>query len=128
MVEPDEEPTRHIFNDLPHLKSDLDEWGGYFLFLTDPAIKWEGFNNEELKSLPANLLCGYDNKLLYSDFKSFDSSGIRLPFVVVADRKGNIMYTSSGYRIGIGEQILRFARNNKGCLKLVLLLLITAHI
>jgi hypothetical protein len=109
-VEPDKEPTRHIFNDLPHLKSELDEWGGYFLFLTDPVLKWEGFKNEELKSLPANLLCGYDNTILYSDFKSFDSSGIRLPFVVVADRKGNIMYTSSGYRIGIGEQILRFAR------------------
>ncbi len=109
-VEPDKEPTRHIFNDLPHLKSELDEWGGYFLFLTDPALKWEGFKNEELKSLPANLFCGYDNKLLYSDFKSFDSSDIRLPFVVVADSRGNIMYTSSGYRIGIGEQILKFAR------------------
>ena len=87
-IEPDKEPTKHIFNDLPHLKSELDEWGGYFLFLTDPALKWEGFKNEELKSLPANLFCGYDNKLLYSDFKSFDPSGIRLPFVVVADREG----------------------------------------
>lgn len=109
-VEPEKEPTRHIFNDLPRLKPELDEWGGYFLFLTDPAIKWDGFKKEELESLPANLLCGYDNKLLYSDFKSIDPSGIRLPFIIITDRKGNIMYASSGYRIGIGEQILRFAR------------------
>jgi len=109
-VEPEKEPTRHIFNDLPRLKPELDEWGGYFLFLTDPAIKWDGFKKEELESLPANLLCGYDNKLLYSDFKSIDPSGIRLPFVILTDRKGNIIYASSGYRIGIGEQILRFAR------------------
>jgi hypothetical protein len=109
-IDPGKEPTRHVFNDLPHLKAELDEWGGYFLFLTDPDLKWEGFTSAELKSLPANLICGYDNKLLYSDLKSFDSSGVRLPFVIVADRNGNVMYASSGYRIGIGEQILKFAR------------------
>ncbi len=107
-IEPDKEPTRHIFNDLPHLKTELDAWGGYFLFLTDPAARWEGFKNEELRSMPSNLLCGTDNKLLYSAIKSFDTTGIRLPFVVMAKRNGNILYASSGYRIGIGEQILRF--------------------
>ena len=111
-IEPDKEPTRHIFNDLPRLKQEFDAWGGYFLFLTDPSLKWEGFKNEDLKSLPANLLCGTDNKILNSAFKSFDPSGIRLPFVVMADKNGNILYSSSGYRIGIGEQILRYTDND----------------
>ncbi len=109
-IDPDKEPTKHIFNDLPHLKQELDAWGGYFLFLTDPSLKWGGFKNEDLKTLPANLLCANDSKLLNSSFCSLDPSGIRLPFVVMTDKNGNILYFSSGYRIGIGEQIVRYTR------------------
>jgi hypothetical protein len=109
-IEPDKEPTRHIFNDLPRLKKEFDAWGGYFLFLTDPSLKWPGFKNEELKSMPSNLLCGYDNTLLHSIFMSCDPAGVRLPFVIMANKNGNILYNSSGYRIGIGEQILKYAR------------------
>ena len=58
-----------------------------FFFLQILQLKWEGFKNDELKSMPSNLLCGTDNKLLYSAIKSFDPSGIRLPFVVVADKE-----------------------------------------
>jgi hypothetical protein len=112
-IEPDKEPTRHIFNDLPRLKQEFDDWGGCFLFLTDPSLKWGGFKNEELKSLPANLVTGTDNRILNSSFKSFDPSGLRLPFVVMADKNGDILYTSSGYRIGIGEQILRYTSGLK---------------
>jgi hypothetical protein len=109
-VEPEGEPTKHIFSDLPHLKSELDDWGGCFLFLTDPSSDWQGFGSGELEKMPANLVCGKDNVLLK---KFTEASGItdhRLPFVVVADKAGNVLYTSSGYRIGTGEQILRYSR------------------
>jgi hypothetical protein len=108
-VDPDQEPTKHIFNDLPHLKKELDAWGGYFLFLTDPLQKWEGFENDELKSMPANLLIGHDNRIINLTAESLGSEGAGLPFVVMADKEGNIIYSSSGYRIGTGEQILRYA-------------------
>jgi hypothetical protein len=109
-IDPDKEPTRHIFNDLPHLKQELDAWGGYFLFLTDPSLKWDGFNNGELKKMPAKLLCGHDDKIPLQTFKYVDSSGIKLPYVVLTDKNGNILFSSSGYRIGIGEEILSSIR------------------
>ena len=109
-IDPEKEPSRHIFNDLPHLKKELDEWGGYFIFLTDPSAKWEGFSEGQLKTLPFNLLCGHDNPVSNTAISSLDPTGIRLPFVVLTDKTGNILYSSSGYRIGVGEQILRFAR------------------
>jgi transglutaminase-like putative cysteine protease len=109
-IEPDKEPTKHIFNDLPRLKEELDDWGGYFLFFTDPSTNWKGFNNEELNTMPANTLCGCDEKILQRSFRFIDSSEIKLPYVVMADKNGNILYFSAGYRIGIGEQILRFTR------------------
>jgi hypothetical protein len=35
---------------------------------------------------------------------------LNLPCVVIADKAGNIIFTSSGYRIGIGEQLLKYIR------------------
>jgi hypothetical protein len=109
-VEPDKEPTKHIFNDLIHLKQELDGWGGYFLVLTDPDAKWSGFSSGELKSMPANIFFCHDKKNLPGIFNSSESCGIGLPYVVMADKNGSILYSSSGYRIGIGEQILRFSK------------------
>ena len=38
-IDPEKEPTKHIFNDLPLLKKEFDAWGGKFLFLTEVADK-----------------------------------------------------------------------------------------
>ena len=108
-IAPESEPTRHVLNDFQRLKKDLDSWDGYFLFLTDPSAKWGGFTNEELKKMPAKIFHGNDNAVLNRAFKSFDPP-VMLPFVILADRNGNIRYASSGYRIGTGEQLLRFTR------------------
>jgi transglutaminase-like putative cysteine protease len=109
-IDPDKEPTRHIFSDLPHLKKELDDWGGSFVFLTDPKLNWTGFSNDDLKRLPENTFSGNDRKLLEKTFNITDPDAVRFPFVVVSDSSGNIFYTSEGYKIGIGEQILKYAR------------------
>lgn len=108
-IEPDREPTKHIFNDLPILKKELDSWGGYFLFLSDVLQDWDGFKPEKINGLPVNTIFGTDNKMgLFKNISGCNaSSEINLPYVVLADRNGNILFTSTGYRIGIGEQILK---------------------
>ena len=42
-IEPEKEPTKHIFNDLPLLKPELDAWGGKFLFLSDTPFNGSWF-------------------------------------------------------------------------------------
>ncbi len=106
-IEPDKEPSRHILSDLPRLRKDFDKWGGYLLFLTDPSLKWDGFSKEELKNMPANILWGTDKDSLSDIVIPSVSTDKRLPLVIMADKNGNILYASSGYRIGIGEEILR---------------------
>ncbi len=107
-IEPDKEPTKHIFNDLPLLKTELDNWGGDFLFLSDSGESLSVLKPESLKGLPVNSFFGIDIKfeLLYV-FKPDESGTLSLPFVLLADKKGNVTFTSAGYRIGIGEQILK---------------------
>jgi transglutaminase-like putative cysteine protease len=110
-IEPEKEPTKHIFNDLPLLKTELDAWGGEFLFLSSASN--EQVNPlQSLGGLPANTSFGLDNHLnvLKNSLKFNTDPELSLPLVVVANKDGNIMFVSSGYRIGIGEQILKSVR------------------
>jgi transglutaminase-like putative cysteine protease len=108
-IEPDKEPTKHIFNDLPLLKQELDNWGGYFLFLSGSVQQGNSFNPSDVKGLPDHTYFGTDDKMavLFSSVDLKPMPDVSLPFVVLSDNKGNILFTSTGYRIGIGEQILK---------------------
>jgi transglutaminase-like putative cysteine protease len=108
-IEPVQEPTRHIFNDLPLLKTELDEWGGSFMFLTLSENSSGALNMEAMKDLPEKSYFGTD-----PDMKSFKMNvslekdyGTSLPFIVQCNNRGEVVFVSAGYRIGIGETILR---------------------
>ena len=110
-MEPEKEPAKHIFNDLSLLKSELDAMGTRFLFLSE--TKNAGvFNHEIIKGLPANTSFGIDNNLvlLKNSLKLNLPTETDLPVVLVSDKDGNIVFISTGYRIGIGEQILKYLR------------------
>jgi hypothetical protein len=111
-AEPDKEPTRHIFNDLPLLKKDLDSWGGKFLFLSAGSDSNISLQHQTERGLPANTSYGTDDQLtiLRNSVKFNQPHEIILPVVLVSDPDGNIFYVSTGYRIGIGEQILKYTR------------------
>jgi len=111
-IDSETEPTKHIFNDLPLLKAELDSWGGYFLYLNSGIDYTNIFNPGKLLSLPANSLFGVDKELnvLKDIVKTNMLPEINLPYVILTDKKGNILFKSVGYRIGIGEQILKYAQ------------------
>jgi transglutaminase-like putative cysteine protease len=116
-IDPEKEPTKHIFNDLPSLKSEFDSWGGKFLFLTGENGRDLTLPNAEkspgqgyINGLPANTSFGIDKQMTF--LKKFINlqTEVNLPVVVVSDKDGNVFFISMGYRIGIGEQILKYIR------------------
>jgi hypothetical protein len=111
-IDPEKEPTKHIFNDLPSLKTELDSWGGKFIFLSDSLSKGNSFNPSSIRGLPANTSFGIDNKLIllreYIRLTLLPDAD--LPVIMVTDRNGAVFYISTGYRIGIGEQILKYVK------------------
>jgi transglutaminase-like putative cysteine protease len=111
-AEPDKEPTRHIFNDLLLLKKELDAWGGKILVLSDGPVSNINLQPQSVKGLPLNTSYGTDDQLtiLRTCVKLIQNAELNLPVVLVSDTNGNIFFVSTGYRIGIGEQILKYAR------------------
>jgi len=110
-IEPGREPTRHILNDLPRLKSEFDAWGGYFIFLTDPERTPPGFSTDQISGTAENTLFAEDSGLAFmASALGTGSSGRPMPVVLCCDSTGNILFSSEGYRIGTGEQILKKIR------------------
>ncbi len=111
-IDQETEPSIHILNDLSLLKPELDAWGGCFMFITDSPDDTIIFNQERLKGLPENSFFGIDDnmQILNNIVSSGDLPEVRHPLILVTDRNSNIIFTSAGYRIGIGDQILKSIR------------------
>ncbi|MBE0667441.1 MAG: hypothetical protein IH593_07165, partial [Bacteroidales bacterium] len=107
-IEQGTEPTKHIFGDLPKLKKEFDDWGGYLLFMLYRGSEPVTFDTASVAGLPENtLFClDVDHQFLKFCFKA-DYPDLRLPVVIYADDLDRILFSSEGYRIGIGEQILK---------------------
>ena len=107
-IEPGKEPTRHLLNDLPGLKEEFDRWGGWFVFLTDPDRMPEGFTPESVGGTPENTLFATDPGLEL--LRSLHGSGLRhrpMPVVICCNSAGEVIFSSEGYRIGTGQQLLK---------------------
>lgn len=107
-IEPDKEPTKHFIRDLPLLSEELNKSDISFVFMLDHKTTTDAFRPDEMEGLPQKSWFVWDNdhSFLGSALHS-DHQEVLFPVVISVDNKGDILFTSEGYRIGIGEQILK---------------------
>jgi hypothetical protein len=114
-ADPDKEPTKHILQDLPSQRDELNKWGGGILFLVPDDKSSAAFDYSVFKNLPKNNVWGIDNKrsLLNETIStlklSFEDD---FPLTLLLTNNGGIIYYSSGYKIGIGEDIVKVIKTN----------------
>ncbi|MGM0665777.1 MAG: transglutaminase domain-containing protein [Bacteroidota bacterium] len=107
-IDHNREPSKHILNDLPLVKGELDELACQLVFLSDPSAQSASYKPGQFKGLPLKSLFAFDKDLaILNSVRGETASPVQLPFVIYSDPEGNIYYMSEGYRIGIGEQILK---------------------
>lgn len=112
LMDYDKEPTKHFLNDLFRLKQEFDSWGGYIIFLSRPDLSTSSPGADVIEKLPSRSVLGIDNGKEFP-IEAFDVSSyedLKLPAIIFADKNGNILLRSSGYRIGTGEMILKKIR------------------
>lgn len=110
LLEAKKEPTNHALRDIAALKTELEKWnqGMVFLFANDGQL--EAFNPAEFGALPKTITYGVDKGGEVSGMlkQSLELSNMNdLPVFVVADTFGRVVFVSQGYRIGMGEQMMK---------------------
>jgi transglutaminase-like putative cysteine protease len=113
-ADPDKEPTKHILQDLPAQTDELNKWGGAVLFLVPDDKLSSAFDNTVFKNLPKNTAWGVDNKrsLLNETISTLSLSfNDNFPLTLFLTNNGGIIYYSTGYKIGIGEDIVKTIKN-----------------
>lgn len=103
------EPTTHTIRDFVRSAEAFEKWGRKMILLFENESDLKAFNKTEYGKLPSNIVFGVDNggkitKMLTEGAK-IDNANAR-PIFVIADTFGRIVYSTSGYSIGVGEQML----------------------
>lgn len=109
VLDPDKEPSKHILNDLGPYVDHFNKWGGQFVFAM-PAEKAGQAGVLKTYQLPAQLESGIDpDDQILNAISAIYGTGLKdkLPLVLFCDAAGNVYLYSSGYKIGMGEQLLK---------------------
>jgi len=109
VLDPDKEPSKHILNDLGPYVDQFNKWGGQFV-VAMPAEKAGQAAVLKTYQLPAQMESGIDpNDQILNAISAIYGSGLKdkLPLVLFCDASGNVYLFSSGYKIGMGEQLLK---------------------
>jgi hypothetical protein len=109
VLDPDKEPSKHILNDLGPYVDHFNKWGGQFVFAM-PAEKAGQAGVLKTYQLPAKMESGIDpDDQILNAISAIYGSGLKdkLPLVLFCDETGNVYLFSSGYKIGMGEQLLK---------------------
>ncbi len=112
-LDPDKEPSRHILNDLAIYADDFNQQSVRFVFVL-PVSKEAQKDVLKTYRLPLKAETGtdVDDKIINSITSVYGKSfRNKLPLVLVYNASGDIYMFSSGYKIGVGEQIHKITQN-----------------
>ena len=100
------EPSKHLVVELKNHQNEMKQWGG-MTFLVGPAtvdmLSWRLVNTDlanQRGNLETQIVSALKLKLSSSDY----------PLVALIDKEGRIRYHSTGYKIGVIEQVLKAAK------------------
>ncbi len=113
-INPQQEPSRHIMNEIPDVLPGIQAWGGSLVFLLTNDKQTESFSPANYKELSKNAVFVLDKqgtilRLVREQYGK--TGGINLPVMVVADGSGNLIDYMEGYHIGIGDHLIRVVQS-----------------
>lgn len=98
------EPSKHLIVELRQLQKEMAAWGGMTFMVGPTTIGMTGWNL-------VNTDFAYQKGLLEQRICEAAKLGkVEYPLVALIDKEGQILYHSTGYKIGVIEQVLKAAR------------------
>ncbi|MCT4637046.1 MAG: transglutaminase-like domain-containing protein [Bacteroidales bacterium] len=113
-IDPGTEPTKHTLIEISDMKDEFEKWNGNIVFILPDNMTIKDINKDITSKLPGNSIFVNDNK--YNNYKNIakainSDNIINTPFVAVITEKNNISTVTSGYRIGIGDILIKSLNN-----------------
>jgi len=109
-IDPEKEPSRHVMVDIAAVRDIFEKWGGSMVILLNKTKVNLSEIQDKFPGLSSRHIFAFDRdyKILkqIEKLKGHELNG-NLPVIVVSDVKGNLIYFSEGYKIGVGEQIAK---------------------
>jgi hypothetical protein len=108
-----DEPTRHAMVDLEQLREPIEKWEGGLVLLVQELPKGEAGYLDKIRDMAgqARLLLDDGGRLLMETLETIKRQPTtQLPIIIGVSSVGEVIYYSEGYRIGVGEQVLKAIR------------------
>ena len=99
------EPSKHLVVELRQLQKEMRQWGG-MTFMVGPA----SLNMHEW-SLANTDIAYQKGELERRIAEAVGIASVQYPLVALIDNDGHILYHSTGYKIGVVEQVLKAAKS-----------------
>jgi hypothetical protein len=114
-LDPEKEPSRHFIADLLQKKKDLEKWSGTILLLFKTVSEKDLFIRKNVNGLPFKTKYTVASTGSLEEFvKTLHLKAVtELPVVTFINPAGEVIYFSEGYKIGIGDEILRYLHPEK---------------
>ncbi|MDR2084435.1 MAG: transglutaminase domain-containing protein [Bacteroidales bacterium] len=108
-IDPNREPTKHLFKDIIAYKNPFEQWNGTMLFVIPTEKRTADFKPSNW-NLPKQSIFIYDensnwmNNILTTTEQEFRDN---YPLVYIITPEGKLIFKTEGYRIGTGELIYK---------------------
>ncbi|KIL41980.1 transglutaminase [Gordoniibacillus kamchatkensis] len=108
-IEPEREPSKHLFRELSEAAEALDKAGVPVVLVIGDSQRTASFQPAHYPKLPARTVFARDASCAsLPDFvRKPPAHEAGFPHLFVLDGEHRIRYTSSGYKIGVGKEALR---------------------
>ena len=107
-IDANREPTKHTLKELGAMKATFDKWGGNILLVIPEDRNTQPFDKSRW-NLPKNTIVTVDGSGLQKKVLTESEQYFRdnYPLIFIADKEGNLVFKSEGYRIGTAELIYK---------------------
>ena len=111
-----DEPTNHALRDIANVASELNEWGRPMILLSPNSdLANKTFSSDLLSTLNSqltnlNLGIDIDGAIQAQIIQEMKLANATLPIFIIADTFNRVVFCSQGYTIGLGEQLVKTAK------------------
>ncbi|MCF8370976.1 MAG: transglutaminase-like domain-containing protein [Bacteroidales bacterium] len=111
-IDPDKEPTKHVFADMGNKIEDFNSENIPFFFILPAETNLASFSTEKYMDVPEKSTFCLDrgNNLSKLELQFKKKLGRDLPVILVFIQQGELVYLSHGYKIGLPDEILKYLK------------------